>query len=136
MKTCEEIAGIIKPLAETGTLLPRSSTNILNNLEDWIIKRDEYGNIIGFAEFRHHTPDTSEIGSMVSLQPGIGSCLLQSFEVRRKALGIAQGCAITKDISTAQNFFQAKTAGIITDFPSWFKREKDDRYFVSWPVKN
>ncbi len=136
MKTCEQIASHIKPYSDRGILLPRTIGEIRANFDQWLLAMNPSQQLIGFAEFRHpaqgYAHDFAEIGSVVSLRPGAGKILLDMFETKRKTLQIAHGCAITKDLKTARNFFVARTNGVITDFPTWFDREKDDRYFVYW----
>ena len=134
----EQISTLISPYSEDGTLLPKTAKGIFADAQNWTVKLDEKGEIIGFYQYREHGgTHLAEMGSVVSLEKGVGKCLLQAFETERHVKqAIDTGAfAVTKDQKTAYGFFQPLTGGDVSDstkFPNWFPRKSNDRFFIQW----
>jgi N-acetylglutamate synthase-like GNAT family acetyltransferase len=129
-----QMAELISPLSEKGILMPKTAAEIFASQDHWHPQFDTNGNIIGFFEYRtHENTQLAEMGSVLSLQSGIGQCLLQIFNTQKDIRGASGGFAVTKDFKTANQFFAEQTQGdVSTEFPKWFEREKSDRYFIQW----
>jgi len=136
----EEIVKIMQQKTEEGALLQRNKKYLETHSKNFQVIIDARNNILGFFEFKfikeHRKLDKInfvEMGAVFSCREceGIGSELIKIFEIKRKKLGVPNGCAITKDKETAE-FFINQTGGKITEFPDWFKRNTDDRFFISW----
>lgn len=132
------MAELILPYAQQEVLMPKTAQEIFTNQELWFPKFNQADEIIGFFEYRtHDRTDLAEMGSVLSLESGVGQCLLQVFNTQKDIRGASGGFAVTKDSKTAHDFFSHLTEGDIQseeNFPAWFKevRESSDRYFIQW----
>ena len=92
------ISALISYYAELGNLLPRSKSQITQNLEYFIVAEIDH-NIVGCASFELFTPDLGEIRSlMVSAdyqRLGIASNLLNILIDRARSMSIKRVMALT-----------------------------------------
>lgn len=134
----EALCEKIKPLSEQNILLSKTITEVLNTADNWLILTNHSGGITGFCEYRDHSNEAerrSEMGSVVSLEKGVGKILLQQFNTLDQVQNTLR-FAITKDHRTAEGFFQKNNENAIIfsekEIPNWFERVTHDRYMISW----
>ncbi len=128
----EEMISAMNSHVEKGTMLAQNVEDILQSFESWFVGINQQGQLAGFFCFRRPPcQQYAELGSVLSLENGVGKALIQKFEAERSKEGQPYGCAITKNRA---EFFALQTQGKISIiFPEWYKKSKDDKYFVSWP---
>ena len=128
----QKIEKIMAAEIQSGVLRAESADTMQMNRQNWQYYFDKNFEILGFFQLKFPRKNWLEMGSVKSLQAGLGGKMMVDFQRIKTQIGVKNAFAITKDWRTATKFFAAKTGGAILPFPSWFEREREDRYFIHW----
>ncbi len=96
---------LVAPEIESGVILPRSNDEIATNIRSYWLAMDE-GKIVGFCALHIHSPNLSELRSMI-IEPNyrgrnIGSELVEKACEEGRKLGLKEVLALTYQ----QRFFE------------------------------
>jgi len=124
----KKISEGIKEYASSGHMIAKTPEEILESFSFIVFTNPEKNEIIGFYEIREHNFRNEiywEMGSVISKRPNFFQVLLLDFLKRQKEAGVKRSFLITKNEKLAE-----KSGGTITNFPSDFPWNKEDRFFV------
>jgi len=105
----EDIPGILALVndhARRGDLLPRTADSIRDTLPDWLIAKDESGEIVAVGSLYFYSPALAEVRSLAVIDRakggGWGSTLVKGLIIEARRRGVVTLFALTRAVS----FFQ------------------------------
>lgn len=102
----DDILQLVNDHARRGDLLPRTAASIRDTLDDWLIARDETGELVACVSLLAYSPVLAEVRSLAvhdrAKGGGWGSTLVKALIIEARRRGVITLFALTRAVS----FFQ------------------------------
>ena len=105
----EDVPGILELVnthVKRGDLLPRTADSIAATLDDWLIGKDEQGNIVACVSLLHYTPALAEVRSLAVADEvqgqGYGRTIVKALIAQARRRNVPTLFALTRAVP----FFQ------------------------------